>query len=139
MYLDFISDIANVGDVIRIICEKEVFEGTIVKITSAVVAIRLEDGSLVVKKDEEIDGLSINPLERTDKDIEYKKEENPAAQGETTESGPLDIKSVESNPKKGQLLFEIEPQEYTNAAGLAKGNLDNARAQQEYFNKQCCW
>ena len=105
MYLDFISDIANVGDVIRIICEKEVFEGTIVKITSAVVAIRLEDGSLVVKKDEEIDGLSINPLERTDKDIEYKKEENPAAQGETTESGPLDIKSVESNPKKGQLLF----------------------------------
>ena len=38
--------------------------------------------------------------------------------------------------KAGQLLFEIEPQEYTNAAGLAKGNLDNARAQQEYYNKQ---
>jgi len=38
--------------------------------------------------------------------------------------------------KAGQLLFEIEPQEYNNAAGLAKGNLDNARAQQEYYNKQ---
>ena len=38
--------------------------------------------------------------------------------------------------KKGQLLFEIEPQEYANAAGLAKGNLDNARAQQDYYNKQ---
>ena len=38
--------------------------------------------------------------------------------------------------KAGQLLFEIEPQEYTNAAGMAKGNLDNARAQQEYYNKQ---
>lgn len=38
--------------------------------------------------------------------------------------------------KKGQLLFEIEPQEYTNAAGHAKGNLDNARAQQDYYNKQ---
>lgn len=38
--------------------------------------------------------------------------------------------------KKGQLLFEIEPQEYTYAAGQAKGNLENARAQQEYFNKQ---
>ena len=38
--------------------------------------------------------------------------------------------------KKGQLLFEIEPQEYSNAAGQAKGNLDNARAQQEYYNKQ---
>lgn len=38
--------------------------------------------------------------------------------------------------RKGQLLFEIEPQEYSNAAGQAKGNLDNARAQQEYYNKQ---
>ena len=38
--------------------------------------------------------------------------------------------------KAGQLLFEIEPQEYSNAVGLAKGNLDNARAQQAYFNKQ---
>ena len=38
--------------------------------------------------------------------------------------------------KKGQLLFEIEPQEYAYATGLAKGNLDNAKAQQEYYNKQ---
>ena len=38
--------------------------------------------------------------------------------------------------KKGQLLFEIEPQQYANAVGQAKGNLDNARAQQAYFNKQ---
>ena len=38
--------------------------------------------------------------------------------------------------KAGQLLFEIEPQEYSNAVGLAKGNLDNAKAQQEYYNKQ---
>ncbi len=38
--------------------------------------------------------------------------------------------------KAGQLLFEIEPQQYSNAAGQAKGNLDNARAQQEYYNKQ---
>lgn len=38
--------------------------------------------------------------------------------------------------KAGQLLFEIEPQEYSYAAGRAKGNLDNARAQQAYYNKQ---
>jgi len=38
--------------------------------------------------------------------------------------------------KAGQVLFEIEPQEYAYAAGRAKGNLDNARAQQEYYNKQ---
>ena len=38
--------------------------------------------------------------------------------------------------KAGQLLFEIEPQEYSYAVSRAKGNLDNARAQQAYFNKQ---
>ena len=38
--------------------------------------------------------------------------------------------------KAGQLLFEIEPQEYSNAVGHAKGNLDNAKAQQDYYNKQ---
>ncbi len=38
--------------------------------------------------------------------------------------------------KAGQLLFEIEPQQYSYAAGLAKGNLDNAKAQQTYYNKQ---
>ena len=38
--------------------------------------------------------------------------------------------------KAGQLLFEIEPQQYSYAAGLAKGNLENAKAQQEYYNKQ---
>ena len=38
--------------------------------------------------------------------------------------------------KKGQLLFEIEPQEYSNAVGQAKGNLENAVAQKEYYDKQ---
>ena len=38
--------------------------------------------------------------------------------------------------KAGQLLFEIEPQQYSNAVGQAKGNLEHARAQQEYYNKQ---
>lgn len=38
--------------------------------------------------------------------------------------------------KAGQVLFEIEPQEYAYAAKQAKGNLDNARAQQAFYNKQ---
>ena len=38
--------------------------------------------------------------------------------------------------KAGQILFEIEPQEYTYAAGRAKANLDNARSQQAYYDKQ---
>lgn len=38
--------------------------------------------------------------------------------------------------KAGQVLFEIEPQEYTYAANKAKANLDNAKSQQAYYQKQ---
>ncbi len=38
--------------------------------------------------------------------------------------------------KAGQVLFEIEPQEYQYAAGRAKANLDNAKAQADYYDKQ---
>ena len=38
--------------------------------------------------------------------------------------------------KKGQLLFEIEPLEYKLAVQKAKGNLDNAKAQLDYYEKQ---
>lgn len=38
--------------------------------------------------------------------------------------------------KAGQILFEIEPQEYAYAASRAKANLDNAKSQQEYYDKQ---
>ena len=38
--------------------------------------------------------------------------------------------------KKGQVLFEIEPQEYQLAVNRAKANLDNAQAQLKYYEKQ---
>ena len=38
--------------------------------------------------------------------------------------------------KAGQVLFEIEPQEYSYAASRAKANLDNAKSQQVYYQKQ---
>ena len=38
--------------------------------------------------------------------------------------------------KAGQVLFEIEPQEYEYAASKAKANLDNAQAQADYYKKQ---
>ena len=38
--------------------------------------------------------------------------------------------------KAGQLLFEIEPQEYQFAANKAKASLDNAQAQYAYYQKQ---
>lgn len=59
MYLDFISDIAKKGDTIRITCKSEAFEGIIVKISSSMLAIKLSNGALVIKKDEEIDDLSL--------------------------------------------------------------------------------
>ena len=38
--------------------------------------------------------------------------------------------------KAGQVLFEIEPQEYEYAASRAKADLDNARSQSDYYQKQ---
>ena len=38
--------------------------------------------------------------------------------------------------KAGQVLFEIEPQEYEYAASKAKANLDNAQSQADYYKKQ---
>lgn len=38
--------------------------------------------------------------------------------------------------KKGQILFEIEPQEWQLAANKAKANLNNATAQLKYYEKQ---
>ena len=38
--------------------------------------------------------------------------------------------------KAGQILFEIEPQEYQYAASKAKANLDNAQSQADYYKKQ---
>lgn len=38
--------------------------------------------------------------------------------------------------KAGQILFEIEPQEYKYAVDRAKANLDNVKAQADYYQKQ---
>lgn len=38
--------------------------------------------------------------------------------------------------KAGQILFEIEPQEYKYAADKAKANWENVKAQADYYNKQ---
>ena len=38
--------------------------------------------------------------------------------------------------KAGQILFEIEPQEYKYAADKARANYDNAQAQADYYQKQ---
>lgn len=90
MYLDFITDIANVGDTIRITCiNNEMFEGTIVKITPTIVAFKLRSGSLVIKKDEEICDLCLNPTDNTNNDV-------------------LDVKSNNETLHEGIINSEIE-------------------------------
>ena len=62
MYLDFIIDIAKVGDNISVICKEEVIEGTIVKISPSMLAVKKSDGSLILKKDDEIEDVILKPV-----------------------------------------------------------------------------
>lgn len=83
MYLDFISDIAKAGDAIRITCNNEVIEGKIVKITSRLVAVKVSDGTLVFKKDEEILDVALNPVDENKNTNEAISEiSTPRAQNE---------------------------------------------------------
>lgn len=61
MYLEFISDIANVGDLIKITTGKQVIEGEIIKISSSLIAVKNNNGSVVLCKDEDILDLQVNP------------------------------------------------------------------------------
>ena len=68
MYLDFISDIACIGDSIRITCHDDIIEGTIVKIAPNLIAVKQADGSLVIKKDDEITDMALNPSNKDKND-----------------------------------------------------------------------
>ena len=60
MYLDFILDIAKVGDIINITTKEQNIEGEIMKISSSLIAVRKANGSVVVCKDEDITDLKLN-------------------------------------------------------------------------------
>lgn len=60
MYLDFILDIAKVGDTIIITTKEQNIEGEIMKISSILIAVRKANGSVVVCKDEDITDLKLN-------------------------------------------------------------------------------
>lgn len=60
MYLDFILDIAKVGDIINITTKKQNIEGEIMKISSSLIAIRKTNGAVVFCKDEDITDLKLN-------------------------------------------------------------------------------
>ena len=53
MYLDFIKDIFKPNDSICIVCGNEKYEGSLLKISSELIAIKTPIG-IIIKKDEEI-------------------------------------------------------------------------------------
>lgn len=75
MYLSFISDIAKPGDIISIECKDVIYQGTIVKLSDAFVAIKLDNGALIIKKDEEITNVVLNPSQVNIKQ-DYVKDNN---------------------------------------------------------------
>ena len=56
MYLEFIKDIAKVGDRIKITCSDGSYAGTIVRFSEEMIAIRDENGTIIIKADNDIDG-----------------------------------------------------------------------------------
>ena len=54
MYLEFISDIAKVGSKVVITTCLETIEGVIVKLSNDLIAIQQKDGTVIVKKDNDI-------------------------------------------------------------------------------------
>ena len=66
MYLEFINDIAKVGNYVLVRTNSETIEGVIVKLSNDLIAIQTKDGSIVVKKDNEITNIQILPTVNTD-------------------------------------------------------------------------
>lgn len=66
MYLEFINDIAKVGNYVLVRTNSETIEGVIVKLSNDLIAIQTKDGSIVVKKDNEITNIQILPTDNTD-------------------------------------------------------------------------
>lgn len=66
MYLDFIVDIAEVGNQVTIRTSTETIEGTILKLSKELIAIQKIDGSVIIKKDSDISHLEIHPTATTE-------------------------------------------------------------------------
>lgn len=61
MFLDFIVDIAEVGNQVTIRTSTETIEGAIVKLSKELIAIQKTDGSVIIKKDSDISHVEIHP------------------------------------------------------------------------------
>lgn len=97
MYLDFIIDIANVGDSITVTRNNNDITGIIVKLTPELIAIRNSDNSLFIMRDEEIQAIKLNPSK--DKicvpTVEASKESPITFQGNEIGEGNIESTNVE--------------------------------------------
>ena len=66
MYLEFINDIAKVGNNVLVTTNSGTIEGVIVKLSNYLIAVKTKDGSIVVKKDNEITNIEILPTGNKD-------------------------------------------------------------------------
>lgn len=66
MYLEFINDIAKVGNNVLVTTNSETIEGVIVKLSYDLIAVQTKEGSIVVKKDNEITNIEILPTDNKD-------------------------------------------------------------------------
>ena len=57
MYLEFINDIAKVGNNVLVTTNSETIKGVIVKLSYDLIAVQTKEGSIVVKKDNEITNI----------------------------------------------------------------------------------
>lgn len=95
MYLDFILDIAKVGDVINITTKEQNIEGEIMKISSSLIAVRKANGSVVFCKDEDITDLKLYSSNKNDSSKEY------IAPKDSTPNDSANVVPAASTPKDG--------------------------------------
>ena len=93
MYLDFILDIAKVGDTIIITTKEQNIEGEIMKISSILIAVRKANGSVVVCKDEDITDLKLYSSNKNDSSKEY------IAPKDSTPNDSANVAPATSTPK----------------------------------------
>ena len=102
MYLDFILDIAKVGDIINITTKEQTIEGEIMKISSSLIAIKKTNGAVVFCKDEDIIDLKLKATDKSSKEV---KGSNDSTANDRTSVAPITSTPKDEHPSKPKQAF----------------------------------
>ena len=102
MYLDFILDIAKVGDIINITTKEQTIEGEIMKISSSLIAIKKTNGAVVFCKDEDIIDLKLKATDKSSKEV---KGSNDSTTNDRTSVAPITSTPKDEHPSKPKQAF----------------------------------